>query len=66
MQGNHISFSLLHRDNIFIGYYKGLAVPMDSQFQTGKAFQDLVVSGEHSPELNLESRWIARILPIQS
>ena len=26
---------------------------MDSQPQTGKAFQDLVVSDEHSPELNL-------------
>jgi len=32
----------------------GLAVPIDSQFQTGEAFQDLVVSGEHSPELSLE------------
>ena len=26
---------------------------MDSQPQTGKAFQDLVVSDEHSPELSL-------------
>jgi len=37
---------------------------MDSQFQTGEAFQDLVVSDEHSPELSLEPGWIARILPI--
>lgn len=37
----------LHRDDTFIGYSKVLVVPMDGKFQTGEAFQDLVVSGEH-------------------
>ena len=45
----------LHRDDLFIGYSKGLAVPIDSQPQTGKAFQDFVLSDEpqHSLELSI-------------
>ena len=64
MQGNYIYFLLLHRAGLFIGYCKGLAVPMDSQPQTGEAFQDFVLSDVHIQELNLESKWVARILPI--
>jgi hypothetical protein len=53
IQGNCIFVPPLHRDNTLIGHCKGLAVPMDSQFQTGEAFQDLVELDKHNPELSL-------------
>jgi len=51
-QGHSVCM-LYNRDNTLIGHCKGLAVPMDSQFQTGEAFQDLVELDKHNPELSL-------------